>query len=359
MWELENYTPFAAERTWVRDREGAEVWLVAVKGTFDVNPDGSTTVAKDQVEVCIAPKYSGESGKSSVLYDSDLPLTKVTTDVIVNGHAYAPKGEPARKVKVAFHVAGLSKSLWVVGDSFWRGALFGFVPTRTVPFVKVPITYERAYGGMDANGAKPKWDPRNPVGTGVASRRRHLAGQRRPNVYDKCPGLFSMLRRARPAGFGVIAAHWTPRVKLAGTCDAKWQKQQAPLLPQDFDDRFYQSAPPDQQTEQFLVGGEEVHLRNLTPSGDLSFRLPRAVLGFETDFGAKPVRHRAKLHTVILEPDAPRVILVWHTALECHSKGTKLKATRITQKAIIKRRESDAQQNQSEVEEGMAYDYGK
>ncbi len=38
---LNNKTPFAAERSWVRDRNGAEVWLVAVKGTFNILPDGT------------------------------------------------------------------------------------------------------------------------------------------------------------------------------------------------------------------------------------------------------------------------------------------------------------------------------
>ena len=98
MWALDNRTLFAADRSWVRDREGAEVWLVAVKGTFNINPDGSTRVADEQAEVQLAAKYSGEPGKSSLLYDSDLPRTKVTTDIIVNGHAYAPQGEPAKAV---------------------------------------------------------------------------------------------------------------------------------------------------------------------------------------------------------------------------------------------------------------------
>ena len=40
MWSVTNRTPYAAERCWVRDKNGAEVWLVAVKGTFLIGPDG-------------------------------------------------------------------------------------------------------------------------------------------------------------------------------------------------------------------------------------------------------------------------------------------------------------------------------
>jgi hypothetical protein len=340
MWALDNRTPFAADRSWVRDREGAEVWLVAVKGTFDIQPDGSTRVADQQAEVQLAPEYSGEPGKSSLLYDSDLPRTKVTTDIIVNGHAYAPRGEPATSVTVSFRVRDVVKSLRVTGDRVWKG--FGFLVWRSPcrPFIKMPITYERAFGGMDLRSKNPKrhkWDPRNPVGTGFVRARSHLIGQRAPNIHVSGLNSFFGFRKPPPAGFGVIAGHWKPRVKLAGTCDTKWQTERAPLLPEDFDDRFYQCAPPDQQTARFLIGGEAVYLRNLTLGGSLGFKLPRVVLGFETDFGGESVSHRANLHTVILEPDIPRVMLVWHTALQCHPRVTKLRRTRIIQKTLLNR----------------------
>jgi len=41
------------------------------------------------------------------------------------------------------------------------------------------------------------------------------------------------------------------------------------------------------------------------------------------------VHQNRKLHTVILEPDFPRVSLVWHSALPCHFKGHKLERTLI------------------------------
>lgn len=354
MWALDNQTPYAADRSWVRDRNGAEIWLVAVKGTFSINPDGSTRVADDQAEVQLAPKYSGEPGKSSMLYESDLPRTKVTTDVIVNGHAYAPGGEPAKSVTVTFRVGDLTKSLLVTGDRVWKGISFVTWQTPCEPFVKMPMTYERAYGGVDLKSKKPNWDKRNPVGTGFATRRSHLIGQQVPNIRPAGSRFLSWLPTPHPVGFGVMAPHWTPRVKLAGTCDAKWEAERAPLLPEDFDDRFYQCAPRDQQTTRFLKGGEEVHLINLTPSGSLALRLPRVVLGFETDFGSETVRHRANLHTVILEPDAPRFLMVWHTALPCHAKGTKLRKTRIVQKTLLSRPEVGAQETQPESEEVLA-----
>ena len=63
-----------------------------------------------------------------------------------------------------------------------------------------------------------------------------------------------------PAGFGPIARHWEPRVRWAGTYDKRWQRTRKPLLPDDFDDRFHQCAPEDQQVDGGLIGGELVEL---------------------------------------------------------------------------------------------------
>jgi hypothetical protein len=57
-------------------------------------------------------------------------------------------------------------------------------------------------------------------------------------------------------------------------------------------------------------------------------------LGFETRFydGSREVHKNRSLHTVILEPDFPRISLVWHTALPCHFKVQKLERTIVTLK---------------------------
>ncbi len=119
MWQVDNRTPFAAERGWVRDRNGAEVWLVAVKCTFDIGPDGTTEVSEEQPPVLRVPEHFGEPGKSSIKYENDLVLTKTTTDIIVVGHAYAPGGRPIEQMEVGFRVGPVQKVLQVTGDRNW------------------------------------------------------------------------------------------------------------------------------------------------------------------------------------------------------------------------------------------------
>src|SRR5687768_4304581 len=104
MWQIENLTPFAEAGSWVRDHEGAEVRLVAVKCTFDIHADGTTTVSADQPPPVHVAEYFGQSGKSSIRYEADLSLAKLTTDVTVVGHAYAPGGRPVTELEVGLRV---------------------------------------------------------------------------------------------------------------------------------------------------------------------------------------------------------------------------------------------------------------
>ena len=336
MWQVDNRTPFAAERGWVRDRNGAEVWLVAVKCTFDIQPDGSTVVSDDQPPVLRVPEYNGEPGKSSLRVEADLNLTKTTTDVIVVGHAYAPHGRPVAQMDVGLRVGPLQKVLRVSGDRTW-----GVVGTSSPQkFLKMPLVYERAFGGVDHKSEQPErdWEWRNPVGTGFAVSRGNLRGVAVPNFEYPSELVASWNDRPRPAGFGPIGPHWQPRAGFAGTYDEAWTKERQPLLPADFDDRFFQCAPLDQQSPSFLRGGEPVVLYRLTPEGELRFALPKIFLGFETRFsdGSRETHKERRLHTIIIEGDVPRVSLVWHTALPCHFKVQKLERTIVTLKTELR-----------------------
>ena len=73
---------------------------------------------------------------------------------------------------------------------------------------------------------------------------------------------------------GPIGRGWEPRYKFAGTYDQNWIDNVFPFLPSDFKDAYYQAAPLDQQID-YLRGGEEVVLQNLTPEGYTRFQIPQ------------------------------------------------------------------------------------
>lgn len=333
MWIIENHTPFQAERSFLRDIDGAEVWIVVVHGTFQILPDGTTEIAETQEPVSIQPEFYGEPGVSSLKYESDFILNKPGTDILLHGHAYAPNGHMVEKSDVILSVGSIQKRLLISGDRYWEKGLFGLSKTPIEPFDRIPLVYERAFGGSDESSENPekyKTELRNPAGTGFPRHSKHLTGKRVPNIwYPKSPN--SNIRQSKtPAGFGPIPSNWEPRKLYAGTYDEHWQKNRKPLLPDDFNPLFNQCAPADQQFPYYLEGGERVFLKNLTKSGKLSFSLPEIQLRFQTLFKKSVEEHKANLHTVILEPDLERVRITWHTALRCHNREHLLQGTIVT-----------------------------
>jgi hypothetical protein len=339
MWTLFNRTPYAAERTWVQDPDGAKRWVVVVKGTFDIHEGGRLTLADEQLPPLLAPEYHGVDGASSLRCEADLVPPKPGTDVVLNGHAYAPAGRSTTRVAVALGVGTRRKILEVTGDRVFQRSLVGIVvPSSPAPFLRLPLVYERAYGGHDTRSPDPaaqRLFSQNPVGTGHATQRAHLLGQPVANVEH--PGAAPGSRGA--AGFGPICSHWSPRRELAGTYDARWVATRKPLLPEDFDPRFHMCAPQDQQHVPHLRGGVPIELVNVTPGGVLRFTLPKVWLALRTRIALRRSEHRqehrAKLHTVVLEPDHPRVLMVWHTSLPCPHHADDLEDTTISEKPYL------------------------
>jgi hypothetical protein len=334
MWAITNRTPYKVGKTWGRDKDGVHEWIVAVKGTFAIKPDGSLELAEEQLDPLLVPEYNGEVGVSSLRYDADLVALKPTTDIVLNGTAYAPKGRPSTNFLVSVRVTRIEKVIRVVGNRRWKRGLFGLKASRSEPITKLPIIYEHAYGGYDQTDPDPKkhrMDTRNPVGCGVTAKSNHRLGQPLPNFqYPK-----GSIEKAGPAGFGAIDSHWSPRRELVGTYDKAWQQNRLPLLPVDWDPRSLLCSPVDQRPDTYLRGGELVELINLTPDGKLSFALPKIYLTFSTRIDGRTEEHRSRLSTVIIEPDHPRVIMVWLSSLACRTDVDYLDETIVREKEYI------------------------
>ena len=334
MWSITNHTPYKAGKTWGRDKEGVHEWIVAVKATYDILPDGSVKLAEEQLEPLLAPEYNGEDGLSSLRYEADLVAPKPTTDVLINGTAYAPNGRPSTNFIVGARIGRIQKAIRVRGNRVWYEGSFGPSASSAQPITELAIIYERAYGGYDQTDPDPKnqrMDSRNPVGCGVVALPDSRLGQVVPNF--EYPN--GNLEKDGPAGFGALDSYWSPRRELTGTYDEAWQQRRCPLLPVDWDPHSLLCSPVDQRPKSYLIGGEPVELTNMTPGGKLSFVLPRVHLSFRTHIDTRKEEHRSRLSSVIIEPDFPRVIMVWLTSLSCRTDVDYLEETIVREKRHI------------------------
>jgi hypothetical protein len=149
-----------------------------------------------------------------------------------------------------------------------------------------------------------------------------------PNIEDPRAPILSWDHQPTPAGFAPIDAYWEPRRSFAGTYDERWQNERAPYLPHDFDPRFLQIAPPALIVPGHLQGGEWVDLRGFTPAGVLQFQLPPVVPRIAYRMDDAQQERPAVLDTVIVEPDAARVCLVWRAALVVDKKALRVREVR-------------------------------
>ncbi|QXY83047.1 DUF2169 domain-containing protein [Salmonella bongori] len=319
MWRIKNQTSYAVERSWVRGRLGEEIWTVALKATFDIRPDGTTQLSSSQLPINTGPVLNSDN--ETLLYDTDFGPEKMATDIILNGHAWTPDGKPAPTIPVGLKIGNVTRIAQIYGDRIWDGKRY----KEPLPFEKLPLHYTRMSQGKYLTSCKDNF---NPVGVSVETS-PEIGISVLPNIefYDD-----------ETPGFGALPRYWPGRLQFADTYDKRWQREQAPLLPEDLDERYWQSTPPPLYAGGRLKGGETVYLGNLTPPGYgrdglLVFELPRIVPAFRTQFyDGSVIRHQAKLHTIILETDFPRVSLVWHTALSCHHQVNQLESTTVSEK---------------------------
>jgi hypothetical protein len=120
-----------------------------------------------------------------------------------------------------------------------------------------------------------------------------------------------------PAGFGFVSADWEPRARYAGTYDEAWSQERKPLLPKDFDRRFFNAASPGLTAPGYLKGNEDVVVVNASAVSPLRFHLPGApppVCDIELRGGKKEVLP-TNLDTVIINTDEMLVLLLWRAHL--------------------------------------------
>jgi hypothetical protein len=319
--ELLNATAMQAGYTLGMDPDGRERIVVVVKGTFTIpKTQDELELAETQMPLVMADQHTGDPGLSATFYESDFAPFKPRCDVLLNGTAYAPGGNPVQSVEVSVRVGRLKKSFNVVGNRRWQKSLFSVKAGFAEPFTRMAISYDCAYGGVDADAEQPenkKAYSENPVGIGYLplTRRDALVGKRLPNTEEVGRPISTPADSYRPMSFGPVGRQFQSRLRYAGTYDQAWLDNVFPFLPVDFDPRYYQAAPDDQQID-YPHGGEDVDLVNLTPEGRVRFFLPTIEVPVEfTHASYERSVSSAVLDTVVMEPDIRRVMIVWRSSI--------------------------------------------
>ncbi len=320
--KLLNATRMKAAYTMGMKPDGQELLVAVVKGTFNFPRENGETLrlSPEQMDLVMSDEFSGKPGFSAPVRESDFSPFKSRCDVVLNGCAHAPGGKRATRVQVGLRIGSLTKSFEVVGNRSWKAGLLGVGATEIEPFLQMPISYDRAFGGSDNSHPdvrKHAATMGNPVGVGfhVNHAPSAIDGKPLPHTEETGKPVTKPDGSYRPMSFGVLGRGWEPRIRYAGTYDQNWTDNVFPFLPADFDDRYYQSAPEDQQID-FPTGGEDVVLVNLTVEGRTTFKLPGMALPvsfYMKNFDEHP--RKASADTIIIDSERRQVFILWRAAI--------------------------------------------
>jgi len=289
-----NFTPFPAAAFRQFDTEGRLDGFVAASAWFELTPGGGELEVSRQPEFLWYDDFDGDPQTRPLAAQGDFVPEKPGADVTFLGDSFAPNGE-ARVWSAAIRIPGrIEHRLRVTGPRVWTASFrhrrSGFLG-RTVttefagwklsppePARVVPLCWTRAAGGPTFGspaGAPAHRD--NPLGVGVLDERWADKSLTYPAPQITLPGedLDARGGAATPAGFAPLAPWWGPRARYAGTYDERWRAERHPLLPRDFDPRFWQCATPALIVAPWLDGEETIVLENLHPRHPhLAVRLP-------------------------------------------------------------------------------------
>ena len=321
-----NTTGMQADLCVAVDKAARDHCVVVVKGTFTPDDSGELRLAEVQRPLVYADEHHGDPATTSIRYESDFAFTKPYTDVLVQGHALAARGRALEKMVVRLELPGQrKKDVLITGDRHWERGFTGMKATPPRPFTRMPLVYERAFGGADHSHPEPKHhgtDLRNPVGLGFRKNPRagDALGTALPNLEDPYNLLATWNGTPPPVGLGSLSRGWQPRLTYAGTYDARWFEEHFPFLSENFDLRHFQSAPEDQQFPH-LKGGEVLRIHGMTETGVWTVKLPSVSVPLTFRFHDRELAARPCMDTVLIDCDTREVVLTWRA---CAPLGKKL-----------------------------------
>jgi hypothetical protein len=331
-----------------RNHAGEHVFSVITKRTYRFHADGRTERGESDHPLRLIDEYydDGDPEWSTVRHESEVAPYKPSTDVVVIGKAYAPRGVPTARVTLGVRVGAQQKLLVVTGNRHCEYRTGGVpVFTEPEPFVEMEVRYERAYGGRDEKSMPdiPFIYPRNSTGTGVVLRniKEAVDGLALPNIEDPqdllTPERIVIHEPERwhlqplPQGFGWRHRMWYPRSALLGSYPPFLDpgtitvEEKMGLLPRDhvalakqsrlrpLEAHFNNGASLGMMFSD-LKGDEPITLAGFAADEALRFSLPGEAPTILLDLGLGEQQPPLRLHTVSIRPDDREFDLIWRAA---------------------------------------------
>lgn len=327
--ELTNTTPLVAEvRVGRRTSSGRRTGLVVAKATYRYDARGETYLDTESPLPLFCPDELTPLG---LLPRDDLPRNDEAFEVSLLGCAHALGGRPTGCMTVSLTVAERARQIVVFGDREWIGQGAGARISDPAPFMKMPLTWSRAFGGscevevdVDSPALVSHDNPEGlgfdpgpkvkelddllscPAGFPRFDPRRRLPNLERPEAlireWDDTP---------EPVG-------WSPLLPSSGmqarrSYEVREDGERKVVVPTA--GRLHR-AHPDWVFDRAPPPLSPIVMEGLWPSGRVALRLPALRVCFDYVLGARTGTRDLALHALVLLPEEQRFCLVYRHAFE-------------------------------------------
>lgn len=299
--DLVNPTPFGAVFLNTVVSENHLLGAVVVKAVFRV---GGSELRPD-------PGFPWPVGADPVKtefgeLDGEPLFLRQGTDLIVLGRAYAPGGATARATIVEIRADRLHYRILVAGDRTWVRRGRDVVPSPTVPFESMPLTWDRAYGGKAKVEAGEMPYAANPEGRGFYMSAEEAEGKPLPNLEDPENPVNSWKDQPEPHAPGPYKREWSLRALRSAEFDTSGPvpriKRIKPAYFNNANPRLVIDPPP--------APGETVSVTGVRPGGQsLTFRLPEQAFHVYVQLHDRPYVFPTHLESIVVLAEDERVVL--------------------------------------------------
>ena len=310
---------------------------VVAKATYSFDASGDVALDRDDP---FPIYYDEQETKLGQLPRDTLARRDEAFEVICLGAAHAPGGRAVEQMTVSLQVGTVKRELLVTGDRSWQGHDDAATTAAPVPFIRMPLTWSRTFGGradvrIDPDTTIEVAHPLNPFGRGF-------------NPYPAAKSTGEML--ASPEGFPTVAgtrplpnvedpAHpvvgwdddpepncWATvpltsgmqalrTLELPPGCDPRQETQTPGVVPLELmaqprlkDGAYHRAAPC--WIIDLPTRGTEVVMGGLTPGGRASFSLPTLDVFVDYVVGQREGTRLLRPQVLVLLPEERRFYLL-------------------------------------------------
>ena len=329
---------------------GGRGGMLVAKATFELSGAAVSGAPPRLVSSDPLPLFDGPTALADVgeLPADLVPREDPAFEVFLLGACHAPGGTPAREARVVLSVGAVARQLLVTGDRVWVGRGPSAQIGVAAEFTRIPLTYDRAFGGsaevgLDPYSLYPVFDPLNRRGRGFDPE-DYLAGcaaafecapgfpalapgpRALPNLEAPDERIRAWSDRPAPACWATIPydvgfAKEAIEARLARYGPSPTKAQQAQAAHFRAHPQWTFDAPP--------LARAPVRLEGAHAAGPLGFALPELRVLADYEFGSRQGVLALRPQALVILPEQMRFCIVYRTLFRFDAEAGQARCMRL------------------------------